>query len=184
MSGRDPALLEEYGRHGSIGSSFLEYLSLKPQIWTNFTATIGTWFCEDGEYDHPGNLGDFPSGEVGFGPKVGSVNGTLVYDLKVQHVGILDSPLTCHVKQDRIVECSGSHRDEFLRICEQRGEILRYISEISLGMNPAGVLTRVAQFIPEEKNYGTLHCGHGGNASLLSYPERSPACRRGTGEFN
>jgi len=132
---------------------------------SDFTAVIGTQFCEDGEYDLPGTGGDFPSGEVGFGPQLESVNGTVVYDLKVQHVGIMQSPLTCHVERDRVMECSGFGSETFWQVCQKRGNILRFISEISLGMNPAGVLTPAPQFIPEEKNYGTLHCGHGGNAS-------------------
>lgn len=40
---------------------------------TNLTASIGTPFCEDGRYDQPGTGGDFPAGEVGFGPQLGSV---------------------------------------------------------------------------------------------------------------
>lgn len=91
-----------------------------------------------------------------------------MYDVKLQHIGILKEPLTCRVEQDRIVEVVGPAREQFLRVCDERGDILRYISEVSLGMNPAGVVTGAARFIPEEKNYGTLHCGHGGNASYGS----------------
>lgn len=132
---------------------------------TDFEAIVGIPFCEDGLYHQPGTGGDFPSGEVGFGPAEGSVNGRIVYDLKVQHVGLLDSPLVLEVKNDRIVHIEGTSKDQFLGVCRNRGEILQYISEISLGMNPGGILTPSSQFIPEEKNYGTLHCGHGGNAS-------------------
>jgi leucyl aminopeptidase (aminopeptidase T) len=132
---------------------------------TDFEAVIGTPFCEDGQYYGKGTGGDFPSGEIGFGPAEGSVNGTIVYDLKIQHVGILNSPLTLTVKDDQIDEIKGEHKDLFEAVCEKRGDILKYISEISLGMNPGGLLTPSSQFIPEEKNYGTLHCGHGGNAS-------------------
>ncbi|SRR6266481_925476 len=132
---------------------------------TDFHAVIGIPFCEDGLYHLPGTGGDFPSGEVGFGPAEGSVNGRIVYDLKIQHVGILNSPLILEVRNDLVVDIQGEQKDRFLDICRNRGEILKYISEISLGMNPGGILTQSSQFIPEEKNYGTLHCGHGGNAS-------------------
>jgi leucyl aminopeptidase (aminopeptidase T) len=132
---------------------------------TDFEAKIGVPFCEDGLYHEPGTGGDFPSGEVGFGPSEGSVNGTIVYDVKVQHVGVVRSPLILKVRNDQIVDIQGNSREQFLNVCENRGEILKYISEVSLGMNPGGIITESSQFIPEEKNYGTLHCGHGGNAS-------------------
>lgn len=135
---------------------------------SDFEAVVGNPFCEDGLYHEPGTGGDFPSGEVGFGPTEGSVNGRIVYDLKVQHVGVLDSPLILDVKEDRIVHIEGKGRDLFLEVCNNRGEVLKYISEISLGLNPGGILTPSSQYIPEEKNYGTLHCGHGGNASYGS----------------
>lgn len=96
---------------------------------------------------------------------MGSVNGRIVYDLKVQHIGILEAPLILDVENDEIKRTKGRHASEFRQICQERGGILRYISEISLGMNPAGRLTSNRLFIPEEKNLGTMHCGHGGNAS-------------------
>jgi leucyl aminopeptidase (aminopeptidase T) len=133
-----------------------------------FDAVIGVPFCEDGLYYEPATGGDFPSGEVGFGPAEGSVNGRIVYDVKVQHVGVLDSPLALDIKNDQITHIEGKGREAFLEVCQKQGEILKYISEISLGMNPGGILTPSSQFIPEEKNYGTLHCGHGGNASYGS----------------
>jgi leucyl aminopeptidase (aminopeptidase T) len=133
-----------------------------------FDAVIGVPFCEDGLFYEPATGGDFPSGEVGFGPVEGSVNGRIVYDVKVQHVGVLNSPLIMNIRNDQIVHIEGHGRESFLEVCQKRGEILKYISEISLGMNPGGILTPSSQFIPEEKNYGTLHCGHGGNASYGS----------------
>jgi leucyl aminopeptidase (aminopeptidase T) len=147
------------------GGSFVRVRSV---AGTDFTCVIGIPFCEDGRYDQPGTGGDFPAGEVGFGPVLGSVNGKIIYDLKVQHVGILHSPLACIVSHDRIVEVEGVHQDKFLEICRDRGDVLRYISEVSVGINPDGLLTPAPHFIPEEKNYGTMHCGHGGNASYGS----------------
>lgn len=132
---------------------------------TDFRAIIGTIFCEDGKYCLPGHGGDFPAGEVGFGPIEGSVHGRIVYDVKVQHIGILESPLVLEVRNDKVVEVSGENAADWERVCRQRGEILNFISEISVGLNPGGQVTAAPDFIPEEKNLGTLHCGHGGNAS-------------------
>lgn len=134
----------------------------------NFTATIGTPFCEHGEYNTPGSGGDFPAGEVGFGPVELSVSGRIVYDVKVQHLGLLDSPLVLDVERDKIVEVSGTHREAFLDLINRRGSMLGYISEVSLGLNPFVGISGQPEYIPEEKTYGTAHCGHGGNASYGS----------------
>jgi leucyl aminopeptidase (aminopeptidase T) len=136
---------------------------------SDFSAVIGTPFCEHGNYDVPGTGGDFPAGEVGFGPKLGSVNGHIVYDIKVQHIGLLQEPLHLQVEQDRISELSGPAAGRFRETCAARGDILNFISEISLGLNPLVGVSAASAYIPEEKTFGTLHCGHGGNAS---YGER------------
>jgi hypothetical protein len=137
---------------------------------SDFTARIETPFCEHGEYDVPGSGGDFPAGEVGFGPVELSVTGRIVYDVKVQHLGVLESPLVLDVESDRVVEVAGAHRAAFLDLVNRRGSMLEYISEISLGLNPLIGITPESEFIPEEKTYGTAHCGHGGN---LSYGRRT-----------
>lgn len=139
---------------------------------SDFQAIIGTPFHEDGSYERPGTGGDFPFGEVGFGPRVGSVNGTIVYDVKVQHIGILRAPLVIEVKEDMVIDIKGMHADELRHLIGLRGPILRYISEISIGLNPFVRVSAQRAYIPEEKTYGTLHCGHGGN---LSYGDRSGA---------
>lgn len=131
----------------------------------DFVATVGTPFCEHGEYHRPGTGGDFPSGEVGFGPAESSVSGHIVYDAKVQHIGLLESPLVLTVEHDKVMEVYGPARQAFLDLCARRGDMLRYISEISLGFNPFVGITPEPEFIPEEKTYGTAHCGHGGNSS-------------------
>lgn len=136
---------------------------------SDFSAVIGKPFCEHGNYDVPGTGGDFPAGEVGFGPKTGSVNGHIVYDVKVQHIGVLNEALHLQVENDRVCEASGPAADRFHEICVQRGDILRFISEISIGLNPFAGVSAAPAYIPEEKTFGTLHCGHGGNAS---YGER------------
>jgi hypothetical protein len=132
---------------------------------SNFSAIIGTPFCEHGNYDVSGTGGDFPSGEVGFGPKIGSVNGDIVYDIKVQHIGLLKDALHLRVEHDRVCEVSGPAAERFRGICAERGDILSFISEISIGLNPFVGISAAPAFIPEEKTFGTLHCGHGGNSS-------------------
>ena len=133
---------------------------------SDFSAVIEKPFCEHGNYCLPGTGGDFPADEVGFGPRIGSVNGCIVYDVKLQHVGLLKEALRLQVQNDRILEVSGSAADRFRAICAQRGAILNYISEISVGLNPFSRVSPDPEYIPEEKTFGTLHCGHGGNGFL------------------
>lgn len=62
---------------------------IQTQSGTNVTAEIETPFLEDGLYRLPGTGGDFPPGEIGFGPLDGSVNGVIVYDIKIQYLGLV-----------------------------------------------------------------------------------------------
>jgi leucyl aminopeptidase (aminopeptidase T) len=146
---------------------FVEGMAVKVTTPTgsDFSALVGKPFCEDGNYYLPGTGGDFPSGEVGFGPELGSVNGRIVYDVKVQHIGVLHGPLSLQVREDRICDVFGLAADQFSDVCAQRGDVINYISEISMGFNPLSRVSTTPAFIPEEKTFGTLHCGHGGNAS-------------------
>jgi hypothetical protein len=114
--------------------------------------------------------GDFPFGEVGFGPLPESVNGTMVFDIKVQHIGYLDEPLVVSVKDDRITAVEGAQAGQYKTLL-QTHDIYRYISEIAFGTNPRLTETSVIQSIVEEKNLGTGHIGHGGQGSY--------GCRRG-----
>ncbi len=134
---------------------------------TDLTARIGKVFCETGDYRAPGSGGDFPAGEVGFGPQEGSVNGRLVYDFKVQHLGrVKDYPVVLMVKDDVVV--TDFARRDFLPLL-QRHDILRFVSEISIGINDVWTEVDEDSSIVEEKNFGTVHFGHGSN---LSYGTR------------
>ena len=112
------------------------------------------------------NGGDFPSGEIGFGPKKGSVNGEIVYDVKIQHIGKINK-LKIKVQNDKITAINGLRKPDFIKILD-RDEILYYISEISMGINPMTTIKNDI-YIVEEKKLGTMHFGHGAN---LSYGHR------------
>jgi len=135
---------------------------------TDLTAKIGNTFCENGLYVNPGSGGDFPSGEVGFGPIEESVNGILVYDVKIQYMGKLEKgPLKVRIRKDEIVDVEGRHAKEFLNIISKH-PILKYSSEISIGVNPLTCSVEDPNSIIEEKNIGTFHVGNGGNQSYGS----------------
>lgn len=136
---------------------------------TDFTCRIGVPFEETGAYSTVnGNLGsggDFPAGEVGFGPLEGTLDGTLAYDVKVQHVGRCTDPLTVTVQADKVQKIEGPNARAFRDYIAAHDPVLNYVSEVSVGTNPSVSPTDDERFIPEEKMVGTLHCGHGGNHS-------------------
>lgn len=134
---------------------------------TDLHAKIGKTFSESSYYNVPGSGGDFPIGEVGFGPLEGTVNGRLVYDFKIQHIGFVrNSHHVIDVKNDKISLVKTSK--EFNELIHSHPGF-EYISEISLGINPIWCEVENKSSIIEEKNLGTVHFGHGGN---LSYGNR------------
>ena len=123
------------------------------------------FFIENGDYSKGGTGGDFPSGEVGFGPKNGSIKGTIAFDLKVQHIGLTTTPVKIDVDDDRIRvvttnDASGRYGELIARV-----PVLSLISEVSFGINPLWSESSDPRSIVEEKNLGTAHFGHGGNTS-------------------
>jgi len=123
------------------------------------------FFFEEGDYSRGGTGGDFPSGEVGFGPKEGSIEGTMAFDLKIQHIGLLATPVKIAVDGDRIRVLSDDDASRRYGDLIARTPVLSLISEVSFGINPFWSISSDPLSIVEEKNLGTAHFGHGGNAS-------------------
>jgi len=120
-------------------------------------------FKEFGDYSLSGSGGDMPAGEVGFFPLPESVRGRIVYDLKIQHVGLVKHcPHIVEVNADRVKVLEGS--SSFERLININ-PLLRYISEISIGINPYFIETEDKESIVEEKNKGTMHFGHGADGA-------------------
>lgn len=140
---------------------------IKSSSGTNLTATIGEAFLEDGFYDVPGTGGDFPAGEVGFGPIEGSVKGKICYDLKVYGLGsVKPHDIQVRIKDDEIVSIEGRRANELKTLVESFNISTRFIGEISVGLNPYVILKPNPEVIIEEKMLGTIHFGHGGNLSF------------------
>jgi hypothetical protein len=166
--------LDEIYSIGKLVEQFLKknrQLVLKTDKGTNLKAKIPSEndyesiFFENGRYDLPSSGGDFPAGEVGFGPVRGSVTGRLVIDSKVQFIGgMVSHPLILQIENDRIVEVSGKYAQDFRQLI-RTDPALAYIAEISFGVNPILVNITNKDSIAEEKNLGTFHCGFGGNSS-------------------
>jgi leucyl aminopeptidase (aminopeptidase T) len=124
-------------------------------------------FVEVGPYDLEGSGGDYPFGEVGFGPDIKSVNGTIVFDYKIQHVGFMDIPLKVRVVEDAIVDLSSSDKraEERMENLLARDSAFRFLCEVAVGLNPDVLDDPNISFVPEEKKASTVHFGFGGNYS-------------------
>jgi leucyl aminopeptidase (aminopeptidase T) len=142
-------------------------IHITTETGTDVRAMVGRVFCETGDYSSPRSGGDFPAGEVGFGPIELSVSGRIVLDYKIQHVGFVKDALhVIDVKEDEIYLVGGSKEYDTLL---NSHTVLKYISEISIGINPIWTEVKNPSSIVEEKNQGTVHFGCGGN---LSYGNR------------
>jgi leucyl aminopeptidase (aminopeptidase T) len=127
-------------------------------------------FLEAGDFCYPGSGGDYPCGEVGFGPDESSVNGKIIFDYKFQHVGFLIDPVEVIIDRDKIISIKGDGEDTHkLSSIIESHSAFEYLCEISLGLNPFIKDDKDINFIPEEKKLSTCHFGFGGN---LSYGDR------------
>lgn len=166
----DPLMLEDLTLYIKNNPSIRKgsVCKIKTSCGTNIQAKISNkFFIETGKYSSPGSGGDFPAGEVGFAPEKESVNGRIVYDLKVQHVGtFIYRHLTVEVKNDKIVSIDGPHADKFIEIINHFPEC-EYVGEIAFGINPAVQIDLDdLNHIVEEKMLGTAHFGFGAAASF------------------
>ncbi|GEM_PF-2490969 len=142
---------------------------------TDVEATVENPFLESGRYDLPATGGNWPSGEVGFGPREGSVNGVIVYDLKFKHLGSLeDKRAKVTVRNDRCVKFDGAGGSLLKGLFNSRDKSLFWVGEVAIGLNPGFinaqkngiVIDPDPRTIVEEKALSTAHFGHGGNLSF------------------
>jgi len=154
----------------NIGSQIKEKLDnselvhIISKAGTNISAKIGKSFCESKYYNTPCCGGDFPIGEVGFWSFKNSVNGRIVYDFKVQHVGFTkNNPEIIDIKNDKIYFVKNSNKFKNFILSNK---VFNFVSEISIGINPIWVEVNNIDSIVEEKNLGTSHFGQGGSSYI------------------
>lgn len=164
----DLLLIKELANYVHSELKGKESIIIRTKNGTDVSARIGLVFMENGDYSSGGSGGDFPAGEVGVFAEEGSTSGTLVYDVKVRHLGLVKAgDLVLDVKNDKIIQVKGSKVEEFRAILSN-DEILSFISEISIGVNPHVKVYKTPTTIIEEKLAGTVHFGQGSNGSYGS----------------
>jgi len=122
----------------------------------------GEWFAERGLCDRPGDLSNFPGGEVSMVPV--NAEGVLVIDGSINHLGFLQSPLKMIIKDRRVVSIEGNRAEELVSFLERFGSDAFNIAEIGIGMNPRARMCGTV--LEDEKVLGTTHIGFGDNSNM------------------
>lgn len=161
---------------------------------TNLELVIkeGTIAAEDGKLDKPGNVANFPFGEVGCAPSFEGTNGVLVVDGvggkagATTNEGYIHEPIKMFIEDGVVVRMEGGQEaEDFWKYLEQiqakylidnpggKGSVFR-LAEFSFGMNNAAwrIGENESKKLPPtqleaEKALGTIHIALGNNALSL-----------------
>jgi len=128
---------------------------------------------EVGYADTPGP--HFLSGQIGWTPKVGSVNGTIVFDGSLVPIGLLKEPVKLHVKADKIVKIEGGKEatefEAWLKGFDDPNMLM--MAHVCYGFHPGAILTGVC--LEDERVWGGTEWGIGNVGPMLLPPDGRPA---------
>jgi leucyl aminopeptidase (aminopeptidase T) len=146
----------------------------------------GTIAAESGKLDQPGNVANFPFGEVGCVPSWEGTNGVIVIDgLGGKGDSYIEEPIKLYIKNGKVVKVEGGKEaDEFWEYLKQtqskyekeniggKGNVFK-LAEFSFGMNSTAwrIDKEGKKILPPttlegEKSLGTIHIALGNNALL------------------
>jgi leucyl aminopeptidase (aminopeptidase T) len=112
----------------------------------------------------PGQMANYPSGEVFVAPHKDGADGVLVADLTVPYTveGLVDEPVTLRFEGGRVKSIEGGRAADMLRtIVEEAGEGADVIAELGIGFNPT--VTPRGHVMLDEKAGRTAHVAIGRN---------------------
>ena len=112
----------------------------------------------------PGEVANFPGGEVFAAPHSDGADGVLVADLTVPYTvqGFVDEPITMRFERGRVTSIEGGRAAQMLReLVADAGVGADVIAELGIGFNPE-VKPR-GQIMLDEKAAGTAHVAIGRN---------------------
>lgn len=135
------------------------------ELGTDVSFTVGEsdFFGKDGgSFDYPGAYGNLPEGEVAFAPE--TCEGTCIVDASFADVGLLNSPLTFHIKNGMVNEITGNQADSIIRRLDSVGPGAYRVAELGIGLNPKAKV--IGNILEDEKVIGTAHIAVGNNLSF------------------
>jgi len=134
---------------------------------------------ESGYADTPGP--HFLAGQIAWTPKVGTVNGTIVFDGSLVPFGILQSPVRLYVEADRIKRIEGGAEaakfEDWLRSFNDPNMFL--MAHVCYGFHPNARLTGVC--LEDERIWGCTEWGIGNVGRHLLPPEGRSAASHSDG---
>ncbi len=140
---------------GRAGTDLLLHIGGRP--WMTDTSPLA-----------PGEVANYPGGEVCVAPHADGADGVLVADLTVPHTveGLVDEPVVLRFERGRVTSIEGGKAASMLRnIIEQAGSGGDVIAELGIGLNHA--LRPRGHVMLDEKAGGTAHVAIGRNTGPL-----------------
>jgi hypothetical protein len=116
----------------------------------------------------PGEMANYPGGEVFTAPLEDGADGVLVADLTVPYTveGLVDEPVTIRFEGGRVRSIEGGRAAEMLNaLVEEAGESGRVIAELGIGLNPA--VSPSGHVMLDEKAARTAHVAIGSNTGPM-----------------
>jgi leucyl aminopeptidase (aminopeptidase T) len=108
------------------------------------------------------NICCFPDGEVAIAPLEGTGEGVVVFDTTIDHVGLLQEPITVVVKKGLIDSIAGGAQASALRdlLAAQNDPLVyNFPAEMSIGLNPRVHISGIMR--SDKKLLGTMHMAMG-----------------------
>jgi leucyl aminopeptidase (aminopeptidase T) len=142
-----------------------ETLHVRGRAGTDLTLSVGgrPW-RSDALPLEPGQMANYPGGEVFVAPHRDGADGVLVADLTVPYTvdGLVDEPVTLRFEQGRVTSIEGGRAADMLRtIVEEAGEGADVVAELGIGFNPT--VSPRGHVMLDEKAARTAHVAIGRN---------------------
>jgi len=142
-----------------------ETLRIRGKAGTDLTLKIGgrPWLTDATSLE-PGQMANYPGGEIFVAPHSDGADGVLVVDITVPYTvdGLVDKPVTVRFEGGRVTAIEGGRAAEMLReLVENAGEGADVIAEVGIGLNHA--IHPRGHVMLDEKAGGTAHVAIGRN---------------------
>ena len=142
-----------------------EAIRIRGRAGTDLTLRVGgrPWKTDTVTLE-PGEIANYPGGEIFVAPHSDGADGVLVADLTVPYTveGLVDEPVTMRFERGRVTSIEGGRAAEMLReLVEGAGPGADVIAELGIGLNHA--IGPRGHVMLDEKAGGTAHVAIGRN---------------------